>query len=54
LVEVLPDLLKIAAGVPLQFRLSITLGDSQEVAVATVDTVNRLLGEVNTELRLTR
>jgi hypothetical protein len=31
LVEVLPDLLKIAAGVPLQLRLAVTLGDGQEI-----------------------
>jgi hypothetical protein len=29
LVEVLPDLIKIAAGVPLKFDLSVTLGDGQ-------------------------
>jgi hypothetical protein len=51
-VEVLPDLLKVAAGVPLQFRLSVTLGEGQEVPRGTVDSVNQLLGEVSAELRL--
>jgi hypothetical protein len=51
--EVLPDLLKITAGVPLKFSLSVTLGDGQEIAPATVDSVNQLLEQVNAELRLT-
>jgi hypothetical protein len=54
LVDVLSDLLKIAAGVPLQFRLSVTLGDGQEVPPGTVDSVNQLLGGVSGELRLMR
>ena len=54
LVEVLPDLIKIAAGVPLKFSLSVTLGDGQDVPLAAVNSVNRLLGEVSAELRLTR
>jgi len=53
LVEVLPDLIKIAAGVPLKLSLSVTLGDGQEIAPATVDSVNELLEQVNVELRLT-
>jgi hypothetical protein len=54
LVEVLPDLLKISAGIPLQFHLSVTLGDGQEVSPETVGSVNQLLEQVNTDLRLTR
>jgi hypothetical protein len=54
LVEVLPDLLKIAAGIPLQFHLSVTLGDGQEVSPETVGSVNQLLEQVSTDLRLTR
>jgi hypothetical protein len=53
LVEVLPDLLKIAAGIPLQFRLSVTLGDGQEVGAEKIAAVNKLLETVSTELRLT-
>jgi hypothetical protein len=52
LVEVLPDLIKLAAGIPLQFRLSVTLGDGQEVGNETVVAVNKLLEEVSADLRL--
>jgi hypothetical protein len=54
LAEVLPDLLKITAGMPLKFNLSVTLGDGQEVGSSTLDTVNQLLGEVSADLRLAR
>jgi hypothetical protein len=53
LVEVLPDLIKLAAGIPLQFRLCVTLGDGQEVGNETIVAVNKLLGEVSADLRLT-
>jgi hypothetical protein len=52
LAEALPDLLKITAGLPLKFSLSVTLGDGQEIEPATVDSVNQLLEQVNAELRL--
>ena len=32
LVEMLPDLIKLAAGIPLQFGLTVTLGDGQDAA----------------------
>jgi hypothetical protein len=52
LVEVLPDLIKIAAGVPLKFNLLVTLGDGQEIPSTTIDSVNQLFEQVNEELRL--
>jgi hypothetical protein len=36
LVEMLPDLIKLAAGIPLQFRLTVTLGDGQDAARTAV------------------
>jgi hypothetical protein len=52
LVDVLPEVVKAAAGVPLQFQLSVTLGDGQEVGTETVETINKLLEEVSGDLRL--
>jgi hypothetical protein len=52
LVDVLPILIKLAAGIPLRFRLSVTLGDGQAVGNETVVAVNKLLETVSTELRL--
>jgi hypothetical protein len=52
LVDVLPEIIKAAAGVPLQFRMSISLGDGQELAPETVEQVNGLLGDVNPDLRV--
>ncbi len=52
LIDVLPEIMKAAAGVPLQFRLSVTLGDGQEVASETVESLNTLLEEVSANLRL--
>ena len=52
LMDVLPDIIKVAAGVPLQFRLSVTLGDGQEVASDTVESLNTLLEDVSANLRL--
>jgi hypothetical protein len=54
LVEVLPDLIKIAAGVSLKFSLSVTLGDGQEIAAATLEKVKELLEHVSAELRFTQ
>jgi hypothetical protein len=51
-VDVLPDIIKAAAGVPLQFRLSVTLGNGQTIDAATVASVNKLLEGVHTDLRL--
>lgn len=52
LIDVLPDVLKAAAGVPLQFKLSVTLGDGTEVDSGTLEALNELLGKVSSNLRL--
>lgn len=52
LVDVLPDVVKAAAGVPLQFQLSVTLGNGQEVGTETVESINRFLSEVSADLCL--
>jgi hypothetical protein len=52
LVDALPDVVKAAAGVPLQFQLSVTLGDGQEIGSETVESINKLLEEVSPDLRL--
>ena len=52
LVEVLPDVVKAAAGVRLQFRLSVTVGDGGKVDADTVEALNALLREVAPDLRL--
>ncbi|MGH7099534.1 MAG: hypothetical protein ACREE4_17990 [Stellaceae bacterium] len=52
LVEVLPDIIKTAAGIPLRLHLSVTLGDGQEVGSQIVASINRILGDVSSELRL--
>ncbi len=52
LIEVLPDIIKAAAGVPLQFKLSVTLGDGQEVGSDTIESLNTLLEEVSANFRL--
>ena len=52
LIDVLPEIVKAAAGVPLQFRLSVTLGDGQEVASQTVESLNTLLEKASANLRL--
>jgi len=51
-VEVLPDVLKAAAGVSLKFRLHIVIGDGQDLAPTTVDAISKLLEEVSPDLRL--
>jgi hypothetical protein len=43
LVDVLPDIIKVAAGVPLQFQLSVTLGGGQDISSGTVTAINKLL-----------
>ena len=48
----LPDVVKAAAGVPLQFQLHISLGDGQEVRSETIESINKLLEEVSSDLRL--
>ncbi|HET6378725.1 MAG TPA: DUF499 domain-containing protein [Methylocella sp.] len=52
LVDALPDIVTAAAGVPLQFRLSVTLGDGQEIGIETVESINKLLEQIDSDLRL--
>jgi hypothetical protein len=52
LVDALPNILKTAAGIPLRFQISITLGDGQPVPPETLDATNKLLAEVSKELRI--
>ena len=54
LVEVLPAVVKAAAGVPLAFRLDVTLGEEQAVDAETVAAVDALLQDVSRDLRLKR
>ena len=48
----LPDIVKAAAGVALEFRLDVTLRDGKDLAPETVESINELLKQVNPELRL--
>ena len=50
--DVLPELVKAAAGVPLEFRLEVTLGKDEDIAPDTMESINKLLKEVNPDLRL--
>ncbi len=52
LIDVSPEMIKVAAGVSLQFKLSVTPGDGQEVASETIESLNTLLEEVSHRLRL--
>jgi hypothetical protein len=52
LVDALPDVLKAAAGVPLAFRMHISIGDGQSLEPATIDAINKLLEQVSPDLRL--
>ena len=52
LIEVLPDIIKAAAGLPLEFRLNVSLGDNKEVSAETVEIINKLLEQVNPDLCL--
>ena len=55
LVDALPEIVKAAAGVPLEFRLDVTVGDSgKDVDSDTVESVEKLLREVSPDLRLRR
>jgi Protein of unknown function (DUF499) len=51
-VEALPEILKAAAGVPLELRLQVVIGNGQDLKPATVDALNKLLEEVSPALRL--
>jgi hypothetical protein len=51
LVDVLPDVVKVTAGVPLRFQLQITLGGGDSsLSPSTVEEINKLLKTVNPEL----
>ena len=54
LVDTLPEVIKAAAGVPLQLHVRITLGDGGDVPPESVTTVNELLEGVRPELSLTK
>ena len=55
LVEALPDIVKAAAGVPLEFRLDVKLGESgKDVDTETVDSIDELLKGVSPDLHLKR
>ena len=47
--------MKSAAGVPLEFRLDVALGDGgKDVGADTLESIDKLLREVNPDLRLRR
>jgi hypothetical protein len=52
LVEALPDILRGAAGLPLQFELTVTLGDGADVRPEVVATINELLQNITGDLVL--
>lgn len=52
LVDVLPDVVKAAAGVRLSFRLHIQLGDGEELDSALVTAIDGILASVSADLRL--
>ena len=52
LVDALPEVIKVAAGVPLQFHVRITLGDGGDVPPATVTTLNELLKGIKSDFCL--
>jgi hypothetical protein len=52
LVDILPAIVKAAAGVQLRFQLHVSLGDGQPVGSETIISINKLLEEVSSDLRL--
>ena len=54
LVDALPDVVTAAAGIRLQFFVSITLGDGDDVPAESVTSVNEILESINARLRLTK
>jgi Protein of unknown function (DUF499) len=52
LVDALPDVLKAAAGIPITFRLHVSLADGPNLGPATIDAINKLLEGVSPDLRL--
>ena len=55
LVDALPEIVKAAAGLPLEFRLDVKLGAGvKEVGSETVESIDKLLHDVSPDLRLKR
>ena len=55
LVDVLPEIVKAAAGLPLEFRLDVKLGAGvKEVESSTVESIDKLLHDVSPDLGLKR
>jgi hypothetical protein len=52
LVDILPDVVKAAAGILLQFQLQVTLGTGEEISAGKLEEINKLLESVNSELRM--
>jgi hypothetical protein len=52
LVDVLPAIVKAAAGAQLRFQLHVSLGDGQPIGSETVMSINKLLEEVSSDLCL--
>ena len=52
LVDILPDVVKAAAGVSLQFQLQVALGNGEEIGAGKVEEINKLLESVTPELRV--
>jgi hypothetical protein len=51
LVDALPDVLKTAAGIPITFRLQVSLADGPNLGPATIEAINKLLEGVSPDLR---
>jgi len=52
LVEVLPDIVRGAAGLPLQFQLTVTMGDGADIRPEVVASINELLQSIDLDLVL--
>jgi hypothetical protein len=51
LVDVLPDILKAFAGVPLKFQLQVVLGEGNSPGPEMVQALNASLGEISPVVR---
>ena len=55
LVDALPEIVKAAAGLPLEFRLGVTLGASvKDIQTSTLESIDKLLRDVSPDLGLKR
>ena len=55
LVDALPEIVKAAAGLPLEFRLDVTLGASvKDIQTSTLESIDKLLRDVSPDLGLKR